>query len=236
MGTRLANVDGGAVWDVSGGALWRALRTFSRSVKGLRLPVDTGDDHPGDGMHPVGVMRRPPKRLCSARTPRPPGRVHGNSPPGHLGRPRRGHLRPPGGDLRFLTDNGGGSDAPISDQGLRKLLTEFVAEGLRLVVLSACSTQGLAQPLARAVPASSAPAAPSPTPPTCTGPPPRRARIPHAPRPGHRQAPRQWPVLAAARKAAARWPGSPALACKSRLTCAKAPLCAPTGRADGLIV
>ncbi|MFE6339037.1 esterase/lipase family protein [Streptomyces sp. NPDC057798] len=56
MGTRLANADGGAVWDVSGGALWRALRTFSRSVKGLRLPPDIGDDHPGDGIRPVGVM------------------------------------------------------------------------------------------------------------------------------------------------------------------------------------
>ncbi|WP_260859705.1 hypothetical protein [Streptomyces cupreus] len=50
MGTRLANADGGAVWDVSGGALWRALHTFSRSMKGLRLPVDIGDDHPGDGI------------------------------------------------------------------------------------------------------------------------------------------------------------------------------------------
>ncbi|CCK30628.1 hypothetical protein BN159_6249 [Streptomyces davaonensis JCM 4913] len=56
MGTRLADADGGAVWDVSGGALWRALRTFSRSVKDLRLPVDIGDDHPGDGIRPVGVM------------------------------------------------------------------------------------------------------------------------------------------------------------------------------------
>ncbi|WP_328870822.1 hypothetical protein OHT76_12290 [Streptomyces sp. NBC_00287] len=56
MGTRLANADGGAVWDVSGGALWRALRTFSQSVKRLRLPADIGNDHPGDGIRPVGVM------------------------------------------------------------------------------------------------------------------------------------------------------------------------------------
>lgn len=42
----------------------------------------------------------------------------------------------PGAGLRFLTDDGG--EAPVSDQGLCKLLTEFVPEGLRLVVLSAC--------------------------------------------------------------------------------------------------
>ncbi|WP_330304016.1 MULTISPECIES: lipase/acyltransferase domain-containing protein [unclassified Streptomyces] len=56
MGTRLADADGAAIWDLSGGALWRALRTFGKSVKGLRLPADTGDDHPGDGVRPVGVM------------------------------------------------------------------------------------------------------------------------------------------------------------------------------------
>ncbi|WP_328870824.1 CHAT domain-containing protein [Streptomyces sp. NBC_00287] len=56
----------------------------------------------------------------------------------------------PGGGLRFLTDDG--SDAPISDEGLCKLLTEFVAEGLRLVVLSACWTSKLAQLLAETVP------------------------------------------------------------------------------------
>lgn len=56
MGTRLADADGAAIWDLSGGALWRALRTFGKSVKGLRLPADIGDDHPGDGVRPVGVM------------------------------------------------------------------------------------------------------------------------------------------------------------------------------------
>ncbi|MCX5364183.1 CHAT domain-containing protein [Streptomyces sp. NBC_00124] len=56
----------------------------------------------------------------------------------------------PGGGLRFLTDDGG--EAPISDQGLCKLLTEFVAEGLRLVVLSACWTSELAHLLAETVP------------------------------------------------------------------------------------
>ncbi|CCK30626.1 hypothetical protein BN159_6247 [Streptomyces davaonensis JCM 4913] len=56
----------------------------------------------------------------------------------------------PAGGLRFLTDDGG--EAPISDQGLCKLLTEFVAEGLRLVVLSACWTYELTQLLAETVP------------------------------------------------------------------------------------
>ncbi|WP_052347231.1 CHAT domain-containing protein [Streptomyces prunicolor] len=56
----------------------------------------------------------------------------------------------PGGGLRFLTDDGG--EAPVSDQGLCKLLTEFVPEGLRLVVLSACWTWELAHLLAGTVP------------------------------------------------------------------------------------
>lgn len=56
MGTRLADADGGAVWDLSGGALWRGLRTFGRSVQRLRLPDDLGDDHPGDGVRPLATM------------------------------------------------------------------------------------------------------------------------------------------------------------------------------------
>ncbi|MFJ3827608.1 hypothetical protein ACIPWI_06525 [Streptomyces sp. NPDC090046] len=56
MGSRLANADGKPVWDLSGGALARGLRTFGGSVKGLRLPKDIGNDHPGDGVVPVGVM------------------------------------------------------------------------------------------------------------------------------------------------------------------------------------
>ncbi|WP_405441013.1 hypothetical protein OG373_27635 [Streptomyces avidinii] len=56
MGSRLANADGKPVWDLSGGALGRGLRTFGGSVKNLRLPNDIGDDHPGDGVVPVGLM------------------------------------------------------------------------------------------------------------------------------------------------------------------------------------
>lgn len=56
MGSSLAAADGTPLWDLSAGALGRALRTFGRSVKGLRLPGDLGDDHPGDGVVPAGVM------------------------------------------------------------------------------------------------------------------------------------------------------------------------------------
>ncbi len=56
MGSRLANADGKPVWDLSGGALGRGLRTLGGSVKDLRLPKDIGDDHPGDAVVPVGLM------------------------------------------------------------------------------------------------------------------------------------------------------------------------------------
>ncbi|MCJ1681447.1 hypothetical protein MTF65_29650 [Streptomyces sp. APSN-46.1] len=56
MGSRLADADGKPVWDLSGSALWRGLRTFGGVVKGLRLPKDIGDDHPGDGVVPTGLM------------------------------------------------------------------------------------------------------------------------------------------------------------------------------------
>lgn len=57
MGSRLADADGKPVWDLSGGALWRGLRTFGGSVNRLRLPKDIGDGHPGDGVEPFGLMR-----------------------------------------------------------------------------------------------------------------------------------------------------------------------------------
>ncbi|MEU2395891.1 hypothetical protein [Streptomyces sp. NPDC007369] len=57
MGSRLANADGKPVWDLSGGALWRGLRLFGPSLASLRVPKDTGNDHPGDGVVPVGLMR-----------------------------------------------------------------------------------------------------------------------------------------------------------------------------------
>ncbi|MFD9268053.1 CHAT domain-containing protein [Streptomyces goshikiensis] len=57
---------------------------------------------------------------------------------------------PDGGGLRFLT--GDGADAPVRDRGLSDLLGQFVAEGLRLVVLGACWSSELAELLAVAVP------------------------------------------------------------------------------------
>ncbi|MFE6842451.1 hypothetical protein [Streptomyces sp. NPDC057686] len=56
MGSRLADADGTAVWDLSGAALLRGLQTFGRSVTALRLPKDIGDGDPGDGVVPVGLM------------------------------------------------------------------------------------------------------------------------------------------------------------------------------------
>ncbi|MFJ7207132.1 esterase/lipase family protein [Streptomyces sp. NPDC098789] len=55
LGSRLA-VDGREVWGASAGALWQGIRTFTGSVKGLRLPKDLGDGHPGDGVVPVGLV------------------------------------------------------------------------------------------------------------------------------------------------------------------------------------
>ncbi|MFG2296641.1 hypothetical protein [Streptomyces sp. NPDC048603] len=56
MGSRLADADGRPVWDLSGAALWHGLRTLGGSLRALRLPKDTGDGHPGDGVVPVGLM------------------------------------------------------------------------------------------------------------------------------------------------------------------------------------
>lgn len=56
MGSRLADADGGAVWDLSGADLLRGLRDFGRSLNALRLPKGIGDGDPGDGVVPVGLM------------------------------------------------------------------------------------------------------------------------------------------------------------------------------------
>ncbi|MFB7470882.1 esterase/lipase family protein [Kitasatospora sp. NPDC056184] len=54
-GSRLA-VDGKEVWGPSPGALVRGIASFLGSVKALRLPADLGDDHPGDGVVPTGLV------------------------------------------------------------------------------------------------------------------------------------------------------------------------------------
>ncbi|MFF0214822.1 esterase/lipase family protein [Streptomyces vinaceus] len=56
LGSRLADAGGRAVWDLSGPALLRGLRGFTASAGALRLPKDTGDGDPGDGVVPVGLM------------------------------------------------------------------------------------------------------------------------------------------------------------------------------------
>ena len=44
------------VWAPSAGSVLRAIGTFGASVKRLQLPVGIGDEHPGDGVEPAGVM------------------------------------------------------------------------------------------------------------------------------------------------------------------------------------
>ncbi|MDQ0944046.1 hypothetical protein [Streptomyces sp. V1I1] len=56
MGSRLADADENEVWGLSGAALWRGIRTLGRSIGGLTLPHDLGDDHPGDGVRATGVL------------------------------------------------------------------------------------------------------------------------------------------------------------------------------------
>ncbi|MGH4017126.1 MAG: esterase/lipase family protein [Pseudonocardiaceae bacterium] len=55
LGSALA-VDGQPVWELSGAALLRGLRTFGKSITRLQLPADVGDGHPGDGVQPIGLM------------------------------------------------------------------------------------------------------------------------------------------------------------------------------------
>ena len=48
--------DGHLVWAPSGGSVLRAIGTFGRSIRRLELPAGIGDDHPFDGVEPVGLM------------------------------------------------------------------------------------------------------------------------------------------------------------------------------------
>ncbi|WLQ33385.1 hypothetical protein P8A18_07930 [Streptomyces castrisilvae] len=56
LGSTLADAEGHEVWAASGKALLRGIRTFGNSVKGLTLPAGLGDEHPGDGVRPTGLM------------------------------------------------------------------------------------------------------------------------------------------------------------------------------------
>ncbi|MEV2212504.1 hypothetical protein AB0H86_13790 [Streptomyces sp. NPDC050997] len=55
MGSRLM-LGGREVWGPSPTAVWQAVRTFAGSVRELALPRDIGDDHPGDGVVPTGLV------------------------------------------------------------------------------------------------------------------------------------------------------------------------------------
>lgn len=44
------------VWAPTSGAIWRGATSGFRSITGLRLPAGIGDDHPGDGVEPIGLM------------------------------------------------------------------------------------------------------------------------------------------------------------------------------------
>lgn len=55
LGSTLRDKDG-MVWEVSGKAALRAVLTLGRSLQRLKLPSGIGDEHPGDGIEPVGLM------------------------------------------------------------------------------------------------------------------------------------------------------------------------------------
>ena len=48
--------DGQEIWAPSAGAVWKAIRSFGASIQCLTLPVDLGDDHPGDGVEALALM------------------------------------------------------------------------------------------------------------------------------------------------------------------------------------
>lgn len=48
--------DGKQVWGPSASALWTGLRSHGESLRSLKLPEGIGDDHPGDGISPTGLM------------------------------------------------------------------------------------------------------------------------------------------------------------------------------------
>ncbi|KOV85057.1 triacylglycerol lipase [Nocardia sp. NRRL S-836] len=55
LGSTLRDRDG-MVWEVSGRAALRAVLSLGRSLRRLTLPQGIGDEHPGDGIEPVGLM------------------------------------------------------------------------------------------------------------------------------------------------------------------------------------
>jgi pimeloyl-ACP methyl ester carboxylesterase len=44
------------IWAVDAGAIWRGATGLGPSIKDFALPAGIGDEHPGDGVEPVGLM------------------------------------------------------------------------------------------------------------------------------------------------------------------------------------
>ena len=55
LGSTLRDKDG-MVWEVSGKAALRAVLSLGRNLQRLKLPEGIGDEHPGDGIEPAGLM------------------------------------------------------------------------------------------------------------------------------------------------------------------------------------
>jgi pimeloyl-ACP methyl ester carboxylesterase len=55
LGSTLSH-NGTLVWSPSAGSALRAIRTFGHNIRDLQLPADLGDNHPEDGVEPVGLM------------------------------------------------------------------------------------------------------------------------------------------------------------------------------------
>ncbi len=55
LGSTLAK-DDQLIWTPSAGAVLRAIMTLGQDIKAMELPEGIGDEHPGDGVRPVGLM------------------------------------------------------------------------------------------------------------------------------------------------------------------------------------
>jgi pimeloyl-ACP methyl ester carboxylesterase len=55
LGSTLAK-DDKLIWAPSAGAVLRAITTLGHDIRAMELPEGIGDEHPGDGMQPVGLM------------------------------------------------------------------------------------------------------------------------------------------------------------------------------------
>lgn len=56
MGSELVDCDRKPIWSVGGGGLLQAIMTLGRSISGLQLPIDIGDEDPQDGVTASRLM------------------------------------------------------------------------------------------------------------------------------------------------------------------------------------